>query len=180
MGIEFFVSCLPRLSAPIPSSWCTSLSAQWVSWACTLSRLFEMQFYCQKGVDSTLGWGGRFLTMQFFPFCVAFVCFLKSLVTSHTIIYDLYSVKCRSVCNSHGCLNSELQMEWTYAQECFQMCKYAKICNHRWKKNLHRNMYKCCTCQGRCTEKSDSILQGCKVCIELRQCWCLFEKVPRV
>lgn len=107
--------------------------------------------------------------------CCFWVC-----VTSHTIIYDLYSVKCRSVCNSHGCSNSELQMEWTYAQECFQMCKYAKICNHSWKKNPHRNMYKCCTCQGRCTEKSDSIFQACKVCRELRQCWCLFKKVPRV
>lgn len=114
--------------------------------------------------------------------CFCFLFFKVPRNKSHYHIrLVLYTVKCRSVCNSRGCSNSELQMEGTYAQGCFQKCKYAKICNHRWKKKSpHRNMYKCCTCQGRCTEKSDSILQGCKVCMELRQCRCLFKKVPRV
>lgn len=45
-------------------------------------------------------------------------------------------------------------MEETYAHKRFQMCKYAQICNDRWRKT-HRNTYKCFTCQGKCTEKSD-------------------------
>lgn len=60
--------------------------------------------------------------MQFFPFCVAFVfCFfLKSLVTSRTIIYDLYYIQFSAgACAIHVAVRTQ---------------------NYRWREHMHRDV----------------------------------------
>lgn len=76
------------------------------------------------------------LTKQSSLFWVA--CPLRCLTTNHTqhTVYD--AVKCRSVCNSQGCSNTEFQMEEGQAHKCFQMCKYAQICIDRWRKKRQK------------------------------------------
>lgn len=124
----FFVPSLLRLSAPIPSCWCSSLCA-----ACLLGIAF-WDTMLKRWIKSQMSW-------EVFPYAIMSVrsessSLLKCLVTSRAVTDGFYYMQlCAGAWEINMAIQTELQMEGTYALECIQMYKCALVRKCRWNKN---------------------------------------------